>query len=100
MECPSCNIDIELTWKRYLQNPFARFTCPSCSGKFKLKRTLSSYIFYLLWLVSYFGLIILCLKVFQFNNIWLIYSVVTITMITLYAIVDKKMESNFATKLR
>jgi hypothetical protein len=100
MNCPGCNKSIELTWKRYLQNPFCRFSCQDCSAKFKFKRPISWYIWYVSWVSSYLGLILLSINKFNFTYIWEIYFGVTIFMITVYAIIDKRMESSYETKLR
>lgn len=40
MKCPECNMQIDLTWRRYASAPFSRFHCPSCSTKFKFNRPL------------------------------------------------------------
>jgi len=40
MNCPECDIEMELSWKRYLSAPFGRYKCPECSSKFKFNQPL------------------------------------------------------------
>ncbi|MES2818781.1 MAG: hypothetical protein V4812_07360 [Pseudomonadota bacterium] len=40
MQCPSCNTQFELTWRRYLQAPTGRHRCPACKATFRLARSL------------------------------------------------------------
>ena len=39
MTCPNCNKKVELTTKKYFKSLLGKYTCPSCSANFKLKRT-------------------------------------------------------------
>ena len=100
MKCPSCEKNVELTWSRYLTNPFSRFVCPGCSAKFKFVRPLIWYIWYVVWLLSYLGGMVFLIQAFNFSYMWVIFWVVTIAMTIIYASIDRKIESSFETKLR
>jgi transposase-like protein len=47
MKCPHCETNVELDSKLYFKSFFGRYTCPSCSSKFKLKRGYK----YLIWII-------------------------------------------------
>ena len=100
MRCPKCEIDIELSWKRYLCNPFSRYVCPHCSAKFKFKRPLTWYIWYVGWFITYVSILILVIRSYEFKHIWNIYSVVTAIMVLVYLPIDRKLESKYETKIR
>ena len=103
MKCPNtdCDIDFELTWSRYFNNPLGRFNCPECSAKFKFQRPFTYY----LWIIA------ICLGFFilssimqwlcgEISNFKLLYLMVTILYMAIMFSIDRSIESKYPTKLR
>ena len=100
MECPSCNNSVELTWKKYVSNPFSRFTCEICAAKYKFSRPVTWYIWFVLWLVGYSFTFDVSLELIGYTYFWEVFSGVSVIMFTLYFSIDRMLESKYNTVLR
>ena len=50
MRCPACDVDVPLTWRRYLTSPLGRHACPGCETRF---RPHTSWRFYVTVIVAW-----------------------------------------------
>ncbi len=98
MECPNCKINNELTRSRYFKSPFSRFICDNCQTKFKFKRPWSWYIWVVVSGSMYVITLIGSLMIFNNENIWLQYSIISAIYFLIYIEIDRKLESNYETK--
>ena len=99
MECPKCKTDIALSWRRYFSNPLGRFICPACQSKFKFIRPVTWYFFLFTWIAIYFGSLMLAVRYFGFHYIWEFYFTLTMILLTVYFVIDRKLESSYKTQL-
>ena len=99
MKCPNCQHNNELSRSRYLKSPFSRFKCDNCALKFKLKRPLSWYGWYISWLATY---LLIFVSAFYYIdvNLDVIFLVVTTIMSVFYFEIDRKIESKYETQTR
>ena len=99
MTCPNCNKKVELTTKKYFKSLLGKYTCPSCSANFKLKRTK----IYFLW-------IFLSIVFVVFSSLFIInfvtnkevldstYMVYLMILFFVYCFIDRKIENSLPTK--
>ena len=100
MNCPNCKTDIELTWTRYLKSPLGRFTCQKCATKFKLKKRAIWYAWYTLWFVCYASTATFVpMHYYGTYNIWAMFIAISIPMLAVGLIIDRKSMSTFEAKI-
>lgn len=102
MNCPECDLKIELTWRRYASAPFSRFRCPNCSVEFKFKRPLWYWLLPLAQCIFMFlgGIGVITFMVDEPS--WGQYAkpavvLLTIFSIILFLVIDKTIEKRFET---
>jgi len=100
MKCPSCNFDIEFTWKVYFLNPFGRFTCPNCSFKFKFDRPVKYYLWQIASMGFYFLLLLMLIAFLGPERTLLSYVIASSIYLACYFSIDKRIESKYGTKPR
>ena len=102
MKCPNtdCNIDIELTWSRYFNNPLSKFNCPECSVKFKFQRPFTYYLWIIAICLGYF-MVYSITQTFcgEISNYKLLLLMVTILYMAIIFSIDRNLESKYPTKL-
>ena len=102
MKCPNtdCDIDFELTWSRYFNNPLGRFNCPECSAKFKYQRPFTYYLWIIAICLGFFILISIMQRLCgEISNFKLLYLMVTILYMAIMFSIDRSIESKYPTKL-
>lgn len=99
MTCPNCNEKVELTTKRYFKSLLGKYTCPSCSTNFKLKRTK----IYFLWI--FLSIVFVTLSsLFIINTISnkevldVTYFTYLIVIFIVYTFIDRKIENSMPTQ--
>lgn len=95
MNCPNCNEKIELSTKRYFTSLLGKYTCPSCSCKFKIKHTK----IYFLWI--FISLILVIMSSLFILNYFenkasrdMVYFVWLVVLFFIYSFIDRKIENN------
>ena len=99
MTCPNCNKKVELTTKKYFKSLLGKYTCPSCSANFKLKRTK----IYFLWIfLSIVFVVCSSLVIINFVTnkevLDVTYMVYLGILFFVYCFIDRKIENSLPTK--
>ena len=99
MTCPNCNKKVELTTKKYFKSLLGKYTCPSCSANFKLKRTK----IYFLWIFLSIVFVVVS-SLFIINTISdkevldISYFVWLVLLFIVYTFIDRKIENTMPTQ--
>lgn len=98
MKCPHCKANVELDSKLYFKSFFGRYTCPSCTSVFKLKRGIKYFIWILIAILiaaldSYY--VIEFAKETTFATV--IFALWLVILFFAYCFIDRKIENNMPT---
>ena len=99
MKCPHCQTSVELDSKMYFKSLIGKYTCPSCTRKFKLDRGMKYYI----WIaIAIFIAVIDSYFVMKFAQTTTFSGVIfaswLVVLFFAYCYIDRKLENNMPTK--
>ncbi|WP_122893136.1 hypothetical protein [Arcobacter peruensis] len=99
MKCPHCQTSVELDSKMYFKSLTGKYTCPSCSNKFKLDRSIKYYgwiaiAIFIALIDSYF--VMKFAQTTTFSSV--IFASWLVVLFFAYCYIDRRLENNMPTK--